>query len=152
MPDQTETCTCMETNTTLVVPLTAFIENFEGLPSGGAAPLRTWEGPWFQPVPGESYSFDHDLDLEHPWRCEPMIVGKVHTSQAGWLVDEIVFTHGSNYNGATAYTEIGWLASITENTCLVTFGNNAQFTCGKRSGGYGTLSKASVMCKMVLRY
>ena len=147
MPDQTQTCSCGETNATILVPVIACLENVEG-----PQPLRTWESDWFQPTPGAAYSFTHGLNLESPWLCEPMIVGKVHTSQAGWLAGEYVFTHGSDFNGTTSYSEIGWLANVTATDCRVTFGNAAQFTCGQKGGGYAVLNKANVYCKMVLRY
>ena len=153
MPEQIEThpCTTGKISATFHMPVTACISDIDGDAPGGM-PLKTWESGWFQPETNKMRRFFHWLNLESPWLCEPLIVGKVHTAQAGWLKDEIIFTHCSDFYGNTANKEVGWLTSVAQNECRVVFGNAAQFVCAHRDGGYGVLNKANVHCNLVIRY
>ena len=158
MPEQINTlsCACGKPNATFSIPVAARIDTGESGETESVVPLKTWESGWFQPAANGAFSFTHGLNLEFPWHCEPMIVGKVIAAnvswQGGWSVGDIIFTHGSDFDGNTGSSEIGWIVTVDRNTCRAVFGNSAYFTCGHRNGGYGTLYKGAVNCKVVLHY
>ena len=124
--------------------------NPEDLPGGQG--LQTWESDWFDIAASGVYNFTHNLALTEPWKCQPRVVAKVKTAQAGWEVDDIVFGDGSNYIGSTASAEIGWAICISQNSALGTFGNTGNYVCNKKDGGTETLSKTSVKCKLLISY
>ena len=142
-------CECERTNATFHMPITTCF-TIEGLDLNG--PMQTWVSEWFKPTKSSYRTFEHELNLETPWLCDAMIVGRVTKAQAGWGVGEIIFTHGSDYNGTTDRRELGWLVSVSKNKCHAVFGNSDVFTASKKSGGYGTLNRANMQCAIVIRY
>ena len=118
----------------------------------GAAGLRFWESDWFSITPIIYFDFVHNLNLPNPWLCQPRIIVKVKSGHNGWSAGEYVFTDGSNHNGSTAASELGWAISITANGVHVSFGNSKTFICNHRSGGIAILDKTNVECKLVISY
>lgn len=118
----------------------------------GNGELRTWESEWFSSVSGGGNSFEHNLNLEEPWRCLARLVARVKTPASGWQPDEIIFGDGSNYMGKTASTEIGWVITLTTNTISVGFGNHGAFLETGKNGGAVDLLRPNVECKLLISY
>ena len=150
MPDQTGTsCECGGVVASLCLPLDACIE-IEG--SGGPNGERTWESEWFQAAGSSEHDFLHNLNIESPWLCKPVIISRVDTATGGWEVGDILFTEGANYNGHTGSSEVGWTISLSRNNCHVSFGNSPSAMVLKRTSGYIQSARSNFSHKLVISY
>lgn len=134
----------------LSLPKSAFPE-----PSEPERCLRVWESDWFDIAPGTAFDFNHNLNLEFPFLCQPQIVGRPKmASPSGWNIGEILFIDGQNYLGSVSDQSSGNAISVDANSAHVAIGNAPSFVGTYRAGGSysGLLPKEYVECKLVIFY
>ena len=126
------------------------LQDFTG---GGSIGGNQWESDWFTIAASSTCTFQHNLGIEAPWRCNPRAVLRVETAAVGWKVGDIVFGDGSNYFVSnSAGGEIGWAINVSENDAFITFGDSVIIIANAKTGGKGGLLKANVKCKLVIDY
>ena len=152
MADQTENCACGDIKATLCIRVKADVDTTGDGSAGETPGVRTWESEWFPITPNATLNFTHNLGIEEPWLCTPIIALQALTQTGGWQPGDIIFANGANYNGATAHTEIGWITTLGENTCDIVFGNSADLIALKKTGGFLSQPKNYFQGKLVIRY
>ena len=147
MSTQNNGCTCEGTvNATACLPIKVCIDKGE---FGG---LRTWESDWFSIAPSGNYVIEHDLHIDTPWTCMPRLAPGSKKPWGRGRKALLFFADGSNYNGAAANQELGWVFSISSDSALLRMGNYSTYCVFGNSGSYGNINKSDVECKLVISY
>ena len=125
-------------------------EPIEASAAGSGA--RFWESDWFTFAANSTHDIVHNLDLESPWLCMPLVVYRVEEPLGDWEAGDIIFTDGLNYLGYAEHSETGPLVSLAKNTSHIVFGNSSRCLSINKSGGLLDMRKACFKAKLVIRY
>lgn len=108
---------------------------------------KRFETDWFTPTSGQSYTFEHNLNID-PLHSRARILARVKSTSGSFNQDDIVETLYSNYAGSLG-VEVGYVLKYTLNTLTLGVGNSDTH-CFNAFGGAGDLKKSNVDIKIIL--
>ena len=112
---------------------------------------RRYESSWFQVMPKNVYTFEHNLNKD-PLHYRARIVCRVKEARGNFNQGDIIEALYSNYAGNEANTEVGILLKFDKNTVTIGIGN-AIYHCMNDMGGNGcctTVSRSLVTYKVIV--